>query len=111
MSPQEKLAVPKSNLPSITHADFTARLQTVTPSSNPRFHALIEAFEQRTGYPMLINTSFNERGEPIVNTARDAFHAFMRTSIDVLVLNNYLIEKKDVAHLPIEDFAVVFQAD
>lgn len=111
LSPQEKLAVPKSNLPSITHADFTARLQTVTPSSNPRFHALIEAFEQRTGYPMLINTSFNERGEPIVNTARDAFHAFMRTSIDVLVLNNYLIEKKDVAHLPIEDFAVVFQAD
>ena len=90
---QEKLDLPKSIFPAVTHADFSCRVQTVSKSEHPRFHALLTAFHEKTGCPMLLNTSFNERGEPIVATAADAFAAFERTGIDMLVVGNVVMEK------------------
>lgn len=102
MSPQEdqlfgieKLNVCRSSLPAITHVDYSARVQTVSADTNPRFHALIQAFQQRTGCPTLVNTSFNVRGEPIVCTPTDAYRCFMRTEMDVLVLENHLLLKQE----------------
>jgi carbamoyltransferase len=91
----EKLHVPRSTLPAITHVDYTARIQTVHEETNPRYHALLEAFYRRTGCPVLVNTSFNVRGEPIVCTPEDAYRCFMRTEMDYLVLDNYLLAKTD----------------
>ena len=89
----EKLNVPRSSIPAVTHVDYSARLQTVHRDTNPRFHELLTRFEARTGYPVLVNTSFNVRGEPIVCTPEDAYRCFMRTEMDWLVVENYLIEK------------------
>ena len=80
-------------IPAITHVDGTGRLQTVRKELSPRYYRLIEAFGQSTGVPMVLNTSFNLKGEPIVNTAGEAFHTFTRSGMDVLVLGEYLIEK------------------
>ncbi|MCB1616984.1 MAG: carbamoyltransferase [Pseudomonadales bacterium] len=91
----EKLKVPRSEIPAVTHVDYSARIQTVHTETNPRFYALLDAFEQRTGCPVLVNTSFNVRGEPIVNTPEDAYRCFMRTEMDYLVLENCLLYKKD----------------
>ena len=91
----EKLNVARSDLPAITHVDYSARVQTVHRETNPRFHRLLEAFEQRTGCAVLVNTSFNVRGEPIVCTAEDAYRCFMRTEMDYLVLENILLHKPD----------------
>jgi carbamoyltransferase len=91
----EKLNVPRSSLPAITHVDYSARVQTVHEKSNPRFHALLEAFKARTGCGVLVNTSFNVRGEPIVGTPEDAYRCFMRTEMDYLVVENYLMAKPD----------------
>jgi len=91
----EKLNLPRSELPAITHVDYSARVQTVHPETNPRFHALLKEFETKTGCPVLINTSFNVRGEPIVCTPHDAYRCFMRTEMDYLVIENFLIAKKD----------------
>jgi carbamoyltransferase len=91
----EKLKVPRSTLPAITHVDYSARVQTVSPRTNPRFHGLISAFRHRTGCPTLVNTSFNVRGEPIVCTPADAYRCFMRTEMDVLVLENQLLLKDE----------------
>ncbi len=91
----DKLNVPRSQIPAVTHVDYSARVQTVHKETNPRFHRLIEEFEQRTGCPILINTSFNVRGEPIVCTPEDAYRCFMRTEMDYLVLENVLLDKKD----------------
>jgi carbamoyltransferase len=90
----EKLKTRRSTLPAITHVDYSARLQTVHAQTNPRYHALLTAFAHRTGCPVLVNTSFNVRGEPIVNTPTDAYHCFMRTEIDYLVLENLLLAKQ-----------------
>ena len=89
----EKLNVPRSSIPAITHVDYSARVQTVHEQSNPRFHALLEAFKQRTGCSVLVNTSFNVRGEPIVGKPEDAYRCFMRTEMDYLVVENYLMAK------------------
>lgn len=89
----EKLKVARSQAPAVTHVDYTARIQTVHQESNPRYHALIESFFAITGCPMLINTSFNVRGEPIVCTPRDAYRCFMRTEMDYLVIGNLLLAK------------------
>ncbi len=89
----EKLNVPRSDIPAITHIDYSARIQTVTSDTNPRYYGLIKAFEEQTGCGVLINTSFNVRGEPIVCTPEDAYRCFMRTNIDVLVLGPYVLEK------------------
>jgi len=92
---RDKLYVLRSELPAITHIDFTARIQTVNKTTNPRYHQLLEAFKKHTGYGVLVNTSFNVRGEPIVCTAEDGYRCFMRTEMDVLVINNCLFLKQD----------------
>ncbi len=89
----DKLNVPRSTLPAITHVDYSARIQTVHPETNPAFAALLEAFSTRTGCPVLVNTSFNVRGEPIVYSPEDAYRCFMRTEMDYLVLENCLLAK------------------
>jgi carbamoyltransferase len=89
----ELLNVPRSDIPAVTHVDFSARIQTVDQVSNPRYYALLRAFESLTGCGVLVNTSFNVRGEPIVGTPGDAYRCFMRTEIDVLVLENCLLDK------------------
>jgi carbamoyltransferase len=94
--PLERLNLPRSGLPAITHVDGSARIQTVAKHVHPRYHALLEAFAQRTGVPVLINTSFNVRGEPIVCTAEDAVRCFARTQIDHLVLGCCLVERSDL---------------
>jgi carbamoyltransferase len=87
------LNVPRSDIPAVTHVDYSARVQTVTAAAVPELHALLRAFERRTGCAVLVNTSFNVRGEPIVCTPEDAWRCFMRTHMDVLVLGRYLLEK------------------
>lgn len=89
----EKLKVQRSAIPAVTHVDYSARIQTVHEQTNPRFYRLLEAFEEKTGCPVLINTSFNVRGEPIVATPEDAYRCFMRTEMDYLVLEGCLLEK------------------
>ena len=91
----EKLNVVRSDIPAITHVDYSARLQTVHKETNPRYHKLISQFEKDTGCAVIINTSFNVRGEPIVCTPEDAYKCFMRTNIDYLVLGNYLLSKEE----------------
>ena len=87
------LNVPKSDIPAVTHVDYSARVQTVTADTNPDYHALISEFERQTGYGVIVNTSFNVRGEPIVCTPEDAYRCFMRTHIDYLMLGPYLLDK------------------
>ncbi len=91
----EKLNVPRSEIPAITHVDHSARIQTVHEDTNPRYHQILRAFEERTGCPILVNTSFNVRGEPIVGSPADAYTCFMRTDMDCLVIENFLIMKED----------------
>ncbi|MCU7934588.1 MAG: carbamoyltransferase [Candidatus Thiodiazotropha sp. (ex Dulcina madagascariensis)] len=91
----EKLNVPRSQIPAITHVDYSARVQTVSDETNPRYYDLLKHFEARTGCPVLVNTSFNVRGEPIVCTPEDAYRCFMRTEMDYLVLENYVLAKPD----------------
>jgi carbamoyltransferase len=90
-----RLNVPRSEIPAITHVDYSARVQTVSASTNPRYYALLKAFEARTGCGVLVNTSFNVRGEPIVCTPEDAYRCFMRTEMDYLVLENFVLAKPD----------------
>jgi carbamoyltransferase len=87
------LNVPRSDIPAVTHVDYSARIQTVHADTNPRYHRLLQEFERRTGCGVLVNTSFNVRGEPIVCTPQDAYLCFMRTEMDVLVLENCLLYK------------------
>jgi carbamoyltransferase len=91
----EKLNVPRSRIPAITHVDYSARIQTVHRETNPRYHHLLRAFKNRTGCPVLVNTSFNVRGEPIVGCPDDAYKCFMRTDMDCLVLEDFLLLKED----------------
>ncbi|MFN1835871.1 carbamoyltransferase [Balneola sp. MJW-20] len=92
---REKLAYERSDYPAITHIDFSARIQTVHKETNPRYWKLIKAFEDRTGCAMVVNTSFNVRGEPIVCTPEDAYRCFMNTEMDYLVMGDYVFDKKD----------------
>jgi carbamoyltransferase len=91
----EQLHVPRSDVPSITHIDYSARVQTVSRETNPDYYDLIKMFEDDTGYGIVINTSFNVRGEPIVCTPEDAYRCFMRTEMDYLVLGSHLLAKSD----------------
>jgi carbamoyltransferase len=93
----EKLNVPRSTVPAVTHVDYSARVQTVRRETNPLYYDIIEAFYQRTGCPVIVNTSFNVRGEPIVCTPEDAYRCFMRTDMDALVLENFVLEKTEQA--------------
>jgi carbamoyltransferase len=99
----DQLNVPRSTVPAVTHVDYSARIQTVRRDTNPLYYDIIEAFYRRTGCPVIVNTSFNVRGEPIVCTPEDAFRCFMRTDMDVLVLENFVLLKTDQAALPAED--------
>lgn len=92
---RERINQVRSDIPAITHVDYSARVQSVSPESNPRYYDLIKAFEKLTGYGVIINTSFNVRGEPIVCTPEDAYRCFMRTEMDYLVLGSYVLSKKD----------------
>ncbi len=91
----EKINVPRSDIPAVTHIDYSARVQTVDGIYNPRYYSLLKSFKEKTGYGVLINTSFNVRGEPIVCSPQDAYLCFMRTEMDVLVLGNMLLEKQE----------------
>jgi carbamoyltransferase len=91
----DQLNVPRSDLPAITHIDYSARVQTVEQEVNADYYDLLKEFERETGCPVLVNTSFNVRGEPIVCTPRDAYVCFMRTHIDALVLGPYLLHKAE----------------
>ncbi len=96
----EQLNVPRSVIPAVTHVDYSARIQTVHEETNPRYARLLKAFEALTGCPVLVNTSFNVRGEPIVCNAEDAYRCFMRTEMDYLVLGDFLLDKKEQPALP-----------
>ena len=91
----EKLNVPRSDMPAITHVDYSARVQTVSEEEHPRYYRLIKAFEEQTGSAVIVNTSFNVRSEPIVCTPEDAYRCFMRTDMDYLVLGDYVLDKRD----------------
>lgn len=102
MTPEEeslfgiaKLNVPRSDIPAVTHVDYSARIQTVHSNTNPRYHALLSAFKERTGCPVIVNTSFNVRGEPIVCTPEDAFRCFMGTEIETLAIGNCFLRKEN----------------
>ncbi len=99
----EKLRLKRSELPAITHVDYSARVQTVSADTNPRYHALLKAFDARTGCAVLVNTSFNVRGEPIVCTPEDAYRCFMRTEMDYLVIENFILDKRDQPHWEKDD--------
>ncbi len=92
---RERINQLRSDVPAITHVDYSARVQTVSAETNPDFHAILKAFEARTGYGIIINTSFNVRGEPIVGTPEDAYRCFMRTEMDYLVLQSFLLSKRE----------------
>ena len=99
----DKLNVPRSTIPAVTHVDYSARVQTVRREANPVYHDIIEAFYRRTGCPVIVNTSFNVRGEPIVCTHEDAYRCFMRTDMDALVIENFVLEKADQPVVEIDE--------
>ena len=107
----EKLNVPRSSIPAVTHVDYSARIQTVHADTNPRYHALISAFKSRTGCPVLVNTSFNVRGEPIVGTPEDAFRCFMGSEIEMLAVGNCLLRKEDQDPALALDYKNAFELD
>ncbi len=108
----EKLNVPRSTIPAVTHVDYSARLQTVRRETNPVYHAILSAFKARTGCPVVVNTSFNVRGEPIVCTPEDAWRCFMRTSMDALVLENHvLLREEQPEFVETEDWRSSFTLD
>ena len=107
----EKLNVPRSDIPAVTHVDYSARVQTVHKETNARYHALLSRFKELTGCPVLVNTSFNVRGEPIVCTPEDAFRCFMGSEIDVLVVENCILYKQDQDPKLKLDYSDAFELD
>ena len=89
----DKLNIKRSDIPAVTHVDYSARIQTVTQNTNKRYYDLISKFKEKTGCPVIVNTSFNVRGEPIVNSPTDAFNCFMGTELDYLVIGNCILDK------------------
>jgi carbamoyltransferase len=107
----EKLNVKRSNIPSVTHVDYSARIQTVHRETNPLFYNLLQEFEKITKCPVLINTSFNVRGEPIVCSPKDAFHCFMGTGLDVLICNNFILYKDSQNKDLLQDYKNKYKLD
>ncbi|TNC97495.1 MAG: carbamoyltransferase [Stygiobacter sp.] len=107
----DKLNVPRSSLPAVTHVDYSARIQTVHADTNPRYHALISAFKGKTGCPVVVNTSFNVRGEPIVCTPEDAFRCFMGSEIEVLTVGNCFLKKEEQDPALKLDYKNAFELD
>ena len=107
----DKLNVPRSEIPSVTHVDYSARVQTVHKETNPRYYALIKRFKELTGCPVVVNTSFNVRGEPIICTPKDAFRCFMGTGLDVLVVGNAVLIKAKQSQALAADYQVEYELD
>jgi carbamoyltransferase len=107
----DKLNVRRSDIPAVTHVDYSARIQTVHRETNPLYHQLLEAFKASTGCPVLVNTSFNVRGEPIVCTPEDAFRCFMGTDIELLAIGNCLLRKEDQDAALRRDYSSAFSLD
>ncbi|URQ70774.1 carbamoyltransferase [SAR86 cluster bacterium] len=107
----DKLKIPRSTLPAITHVDYSARLQTVHNDTNPKMHKLLKEFKKVTNCPVLVNTSFNVRGEPIVNTPEDAYRCFMRTEMDYLAIGGFLLNKTDQPEWESDDWQDEFELD
>ena len=107
----EKLNIKRSDIPAVTHVDYSARIQTVTKNINKRYYDLIKKFKEKTGCPIIVNTSFNVRGEPIVNTPKDAFNCFMGTNLDFLVIGNCILDKKKQNVKLMKNYKANFELD
>jgi len=107
----EKLNIKRSNIPAVTHVDYSARIQTVHKNTNPRFYKLIKSFESITNCPVVVNTSFNVRGEPIVCSIKDAYKCFMGTNLDVLVCENFILYKEKQSKELLDDYKNKFKLD
>ena len=107
----DKLNIKRSGIPAVTHVDYSARIQTVDKDTNRRYYDLISKFKQKTGCPVIVNTSFNVRGEPIVNTPKDAFNCFMGTDLDCLVIGNCILHKKEQNQELKKNYAIEFELD
>ena len=107
----DKLNIKRSNIPAVTHVDYTARVQTVHKETNKRYYDLIKEFNNLTSCPVLVNTSFNIRGEPIVNTVSDAFKCFMGTDLDLLVCENFVLYKEQQDQKLAIDYKNSFELD
>ena len=107
----DKLNVPRSDIPAVTHVDYSARIQTVHEDTNPRYYALLSAFERKTGCPVIVNTSFNVRGEPIVCTPEDAFRCFMGNELDVLAVGNCYLRKEGQDSALKQNYETAFELD
>jgi len=107
----QKLNVKRSQVPAVTHVDYSARVQTVSKNTNSRYYDLIRKFKEKTGCPLIVNTSFNVRGEPIVNTPTDAFNCFMGTELDYLVIGNCILDKNNQDQKLKKDYTKEFELD
>jgi len=107
----DKLNVPRSEIPAVTHVDYSARVQTVHQQTNPRYYKLIKRFKELTGCPVIVNTSFNVRGEPIVCSPEDAFRCFMGTELDVLIVGNAILHKAEQSKELVSDYKTEYELD
>ena len=107
----EKLNIKRSIIPAVTHVDYSARIQTVHKETNPRYYDLISEFKKITNCPILVNTSFNVRGEPIVCTIEDAFNCFMGTNLDILVIENFILYKEEQDKSLLKNYQNKFELD
>ena len=107
----DQLNIKRSSIPAVTHVDYSARIQTVSKNTNPKYHALISKFKELTNCPVLVNTSFNVRGEPIVCSIEDAFNCFMGTNLDILVCENYILYKDEQDSSSVNDYKNTFELD
>ena len=107
----DKLNVKRSSIPAVTHIDYSARIQTVHKETNPRYYKLLKKFKEVTNCPILLNTSFNVRGEPIVCNITDAYRCFMGTNLDILVCENFILYKKNQKKDLIKDYKEEFELD
>jgi len=107
----DKLNIKRSEIPAVTHVDYSARIQTVHENTNRKYFKLIKKFKEKTNCPVIVNTSFNVRGEPIVNTPLDAFNCFMGTELDKLVIGNCYLDKKSQNSSLKKDYTKEFELD
>jgi carbamoyltransferase len=111
LDPMLKLASERSEFQAITHVDFSSRLQTVNNKTNPLIYSLLEEFKKKSGFPMLVNTSFNVRGEPIVCNPTDAIKCFLNSGIDLLVMSNFVVDKSRLVDIDLSSYEVEFPKD
>jgi carbamoyltransferase len=107
----DKLNIKRSSIPAVTHVDYSARIQTVHSDTNPKYYALLKKFKEITGCPVLVNTSFNVRGEPIVCNVQDAFKCFMGTNLDILVCENFILYKNQQNKNLLKNYQDKFELD